>query len=206
MSILDLSIGLIGVILVCLIGWKLIGRIFIVERQYANAAGAAEYFNHLKRVQKLTPINSSVLLGSGETAFFEAPAELCEMKPQLLFATPTLIDLGKDTFTAKPRLKVSTESGVLVLTDKRLIFIDGLEACLLELKDIVLVRAWSDSVELKVSRSTDRPFYRVENPIIWCKLIDGMVTGNLQSFIDRGLDPASPHHQICDLSGLEAER
>jgi hypothetical protein len=173
MSSFGFAVGTIGIVLLVLLGWRLLNRIFLVRRQNLNRETAHEYFNHIQEVQKLTPIKSTLLLMPGEVAFYEDAAELCEKRRSRSLMKPAKV---------KPRLKV-LQAGVLVLTDQRLVFAGGLQIRSLLLNDIVSAKAWVDSVELTLRKSPISKFYRVKNPLIWSRLIEGITSGSLREFI-----------------------
>jgi hypothetical protein len=138
------------------------------------ALAARRFFDQLLALHKLTPVRSSVLLAPGETAFFESAADLCVKRSFM-------------SLSHAFGLKV-IDSGVLVFTDERLIFADGLENRSLCLKDITFVKDWDGAIEVVSRENQHSQFYRVGNPVIWERLINGILTGALQSFTDRGLD------------------
>ena len=186
-------IGLIAVSLVFFIGWRLIRRLLFVERQHANAGAAYRYFHNIQSSQKLTSIESGILLMTGELALLEGAAEHCEKKSSLLRSTGRLFTFAASS--AQPKLK-TIQTGVLVLTQKRLVFVSWLETRSLQLEEIDSAKSWVDSIELIVKPSQNSVFYGVENPIVWSKLIDGLTSGRLQRFVENGLPEASHSSRI----------
>jgi hypothetical protein len=176
MNAFDFNIAMIGV-LVGFGGWRIISDFSRIERRNAVELAARRFFNHLQTVQKLAPVKSVVMLLMGETAFLQSAADLCVRR---YFAFP---------------LK-SIDSGVLVLTNQRLVFTNGLESRSLSLKDIVSVNERGDAIEVSSCEQQLSDFYRVGNPIIWERLISGMAAGAFQSLIDRGLNQTegAAHH------------
>lgn len=77
MSSFDFNIVVTGMTLVCFIAWRTWRNNSGIERQNAVASAARRFFDELLAVQKLTPLQSSVLLTPGETAFLESAADLC---------------------------------------------------------------------------------------------------------------------------------
>jgi NADH:ubiquinone oxidoreductase subunit 5 (subunit L)/multisubunit Na+/H+ antiporter MnhA subunit len=187
MSSFGVVIGLLAITLVGFIAWRLISRVFLVARENSNVKAAHDYFNHIHSSQKLTTIESSILLMPGELAFLESAAELCEKKPSL-FYMDELLNLGEGASAVSPRLNV-LQAGVLVLTQERLVFVSWLETRSAQLRDIVSAKDWVDSVELRLKPSLNSEFYCVENPIIWSRLIEGMALGRFRSLINV----AEPH-------------
>ncbi len=179
---IGIVIGVVAIILVGFIGWRLVSRLFLVARENANANAAHDYFNRIQRLQKLTPIESSILLMPGEVAFLEAAAELCEQKLPLLYAGELFKDL-EVVAAVEPRLTM-IQAGLLVLTNTRLVFASWLETRSLPLKDIVSAKGWVNSVELRVLPNLNAEFYCVENPIIWSGLIEGIASGRFQGLIN----------------------
>jgi len=162
--------------------WTFIDSKALAEREAINAKAAHDYFNELQIRQELTPINTGgVLLMLGESAFLQEAVPLLVEKAIRRGGSIGNFYFGGSDAKPQPRLKYA-DFGVLVLTDQRLIFEGCSESRSLKYDEVISVKASVDTIEVSSSQSAKSDFYRVENPMIWLGLIDGMVSGRLTSF------------------------
>ena len=72
------------------------------------------------------------------------------------------------------------DSGILVLTNQRLIFDGGHETRSVNLPDVISANAWSDAIEISSSRRQKNQICTVQNPIIWAQMIQMLASGKVE--------------------------
>ena len=133
---------------------------------------------------------------------FQEPSVLLETRAYRIYGGAGTrvgrIYLGGGASESHQRLR-EIDSGILVLTNQRLIFDGGNENRSVNLRDVISANAWSDAIEISSSRRQKSQIYRVQNPIIWAQMIQMLASGKLEVAANRELpESVSPHEKAVE--------
>lgn len=134
---------------------------------------ATEFFDKIQS-GKFTPPDTSLVLGADETALLHETSKLIEARATRVYAGGGTrvqgIYIGGGESSSVQALK-QLDSGMLTLTNKRLVFTGSMESRVANIKDIVSVESFGDSIEISTARKAKRQLYVVHNPILWGALL-----------------------------------
>jgi hypothetical protein len=150
------------------------------ELNRQNIVEADALFKDVRRRKYLTTVDVNVILECGEAAFRVEPSKLFETRAVRVYGdTGTrlygvyYIDGGASESYQRLR---ELDSGLIILTNKRLVFDGTSEKHAVTLADIISVQCWADAIEVHTSRRPKSQVYTVANPFIWKGLIDVLAT------------------------------
>jgi hypothetical protein len=154
----------------------------IEERQKRNRDEAYRFFVDIEQQKKLPVTQVDVVLKEGEVGVFQEPSVLLETRAYRIYGGAGTrvgrIHVGGGVSESHDRLR-EIDSGILVLTNKRLIFDGGHENRSVNLPDLISANAWSDAIEISSSRRQKSQIYTVQNPIILAQMIQMLASGDV---------------------------
>jgi Bacterial protein of unknown function (DUF853) len=167
-----------------------VAKTAIKDRQKRNREEAHSFFQAMDERKKLLVTNVDVVLKKGEMGLFQEPSVLLETRAYRIYGgLGTRIQgiyLGGGASESHQRLR-EIDSGILVLTDQRLIFDGRHENRSINLPDVISANAWSDAIEISSSRRQKSQIYTVQNPIIWAQMIQMLASGTVEVAANREL-------------------
>src|SRR6266513_3427908 len=145
-------------------------------------AEAKEFFDKFTTTGKISVPDTSVMMGTDETALLHEPSKLIEARATRVYAGGGTrvkgIYIGGGQSTSIQSLK-QLDSGTLTLTTKRLVFSGSMESRVANIKDVVSVEPLADAIEISTGKRAKRQVYLVRNPIIWATLVRTTIKGGV---------------------------
>src|SRR5215510_1532346 len=178
----------------------------IEERQKRNRDEAYRFFLEIEEQKKHPITQVDVVLKEGEVGVLQAPSVLLETRAYRIYGGAGTrvgrIYLSGGASESHQRLR-EIDSGILVLTNKRLIFDGGHENRSIRLQDVISANAWSDAVEISSSRRQKSQIHTVQNPILWAEMIQMLASGKLEVAANRALTESvsSPQNDAAESAG-----
>jgi hypothetical protein len=154
------------------------------DRMEHNRIEAKVFFRNLVARGRLTMVEVNMVLDEGEFAILKEPSRLLED------TRIREMHIGVGASESYRRLR-KIGDGLLVLTNRRLVFDGGSESRTANLADIVSASPWSDAVAVSTSRRQKSEVYRVANPIIWAEMIKNLASGNITVEVPPAGTPGS---------------
>jgi len=174
----------------------------IEERQRMNRDEAYRFFVDIEQQKTLPITHVDVVLKEGEVGVFQEPSVLLETRAYRIYGGAGTrvgrIYLSGGASESRQRLR-EIDSGILVLTNQRLLFDGGNENRSVNLRDVISANAWSDAIEISSSRRQKSQIYRVQNPIIWAHMIQMLASGKVEIAGNHELSGSvSPHQNATE--------
>ena len=170
----------------------------IEERQKRNRDEAYRFFLEIEEQKKQPITQVDVVLKEGEVGVFQEPSVLLEIRAYRVYGGAGTrigrIYVGGGASESHQRLR-EIDSGIIVLTNQRLIFDGGHENRSVRLQDVISANAWSDAIEISSSRRQKSQIYRLKNPIIWAEMIQLLASGKIEVAAHRELPESMSSHQ-----------
>ncbi len=146
------------------------------ERLFAEARQFMQFVEHRKA---LAPVATNVILKSGETAFYSAPSALYETRAVRQYQSgSTGFRVAKGVYIGGTKGRsVSTQewaqvdSGVLTVTNRRLIFDGGAADRTVTLGKVVSVESSLSGVEVSVEGRQKSMVFGAANPLVVAAII-----------------------------------
>jgi len=147
-------------------------------------AEAKEFFDKFTTTGKISVPDTSVMMGTDETALLHEPSKLIEARATRVYAGGGTrvkgIYIGGGQSSSVQSLK-QLDSGTLTLTTKRLVFTGSMESRVVNNKDVVSVEPLLDAIEISIGKKAKRQVYLVRNPIIGETLIRTVIKGGISA-------------------------
>jgi hypothetical protein len=168
----------------------IVGKRNSLEKQKRNREEAYRFFADIKERKQVPITRVDVVLKDGELGVFQESTVLLETRAYRVFGGGGTrvggIYIGGGASESHQRLK-EIDSGILVLSNRRLIFDGRHENRSINLSDVISANAWLDAVEVSSSRRQKSQIYRVRNPIIWTQMIQMLASGEIERAADGEL-------------------
>jgi hypothetical protein len=198
-------VGLLAIVVVIAIIRAInsqVAKTAIKERQNRNREEAYSFFQAMDEQKKLPVTHVDVVLKAGEVGLFQEPSVLLETRAYRVYGGAGTrvgrIYLGGGASESHQRLR-EIDSGILVLTNQRLIFDGGSENRSVNLRDVISANAWSDAIEISSSRRQKSQIYTVQNPIIWAQMIQMLASSKVEVAANDELhESVSPHQRAAE--------
>lgn len=150
------------------------------QRQQMIEAMQSEAEDCLRQIQatgRLPTVDTHIVLQPQEFAVLQESASLYEARSYRVYGGAGTrikgVYVGGGVSESHQRLK-QIDSGMLVLTNCRLVFDGSMENRSIKLNDVVSAQPWTDAVEVSSSRRQKSQVYTVANPIIWTTMITAL--------------------------------
>jgi hypothetical protein len=170
----------------------------IEERQKRNRDEAYRFFVDIEQQKTLPGTQVDVVLKEGEIGVFQEPSVLLETRAYRVYGGAGTriggIYVGGGASESHQRLR-EIDSGILVLTNQRLIFDGQHESRSVNVSDVISANAWSDAIEISSSRRQKSQICTVQNPIIWAEMIQMLASGKVAVADNREATESEPPHQ-----------
>lgn len=170
---------------------------------------AQDFFDRLIKTGTLNGPEVPTILQSGEKALLHEPSTLTEARSVRAYSgTGTRVKgiwLGGGLSTSYLAMK-RIDTGSVTLTNERFIFDGEMEERILRISDIVSVRPWTDAIEISSQRRQKSQVYSVNNPFIWCMLINMIAKGQLMvkaPKVDRGRSQLGEASEVSKQTAVE---
>jgi len=170
----------------------------IEERQKRNRDEAYRFFLEIEEQKKQPITQVDVVLKEGEVGVFQEPSVVLETRAYRVYGGAGTrvgrIYLSGGASESRQRLR-EIDSGILVLTNQRLIFDGGNENRSVHLRDLISANAWSDAIEISSGRRQKSQIYTVQNPILWAEMVQMLANGKIQLAANRELPEFMSSHE-----------
>jgi hypothetical protein len=151
----------------------------------------------VSKTASLPPVQTHIVLSRGEVAIRQEATQLHEARAVRLYGGIGTrigrIHVGGGRSTSYQRLQ-PIDTGILLLTNQRLVFDGQKENRILKANEIVSVQSSVDAIEVSSSRRQKSQVYTVGNPRIWATLLQSVVSGQgdtLRAAIEKGVAKSS---------------
>ena len=175
----------------------------IEERQKRNRDEAYRFFVDIEQQKTLPGTQVDVVLKEGEIGVFQEPSVLLETRAYRVYGGAGTriggIYVGGGASESHQRLR-EIDSGILVLTNQRLIFDGQHESRSVNLRDVISANTSSDAIEISSNRRQKSQIYKVQNPIIWAQMIQMLASGKVEVAASHELpESLSPHEKAAEV-------
>lgn len=174
-------LGVFVLILVFIVRMAKPNKLSESERNRMTAEGEA-FIEQLKSGQ-IAKLDVSMVLLKGEVALKVENSSLYESRSTRVYmgggTRVGRIYVGGGQSNSVQSLK-KVDSGILVMTNKRLFFNGQLETRVSSYKDIASVEPYSDAIEVGFSKKAKNQVYSVANPILWTAVLKNFASGNME--------------------------